>query len=189
MTETDFSINPNFNKYRAPLVPHFVQEFNGLYIVKRPLKLEEVIELAKHVISSQFKRGVKLSNATICKDFFITTLSLNEDETFCAVFLDTDNRIIAYEILEKGSINYAQVSARRVIKSTLKHNAAKIILAHNHPSGIINYSNADIHLTQKLKTLLKEIDVELIDHIIVAGNQAKSFAEEGIIFNLEETIR
>lgn len=177
MAATDFNIELNDNKSQSSLVSQFVQEFHGLYLVKRPLNLEEVIDLAKYVISSQFKRGMALSSTQICKDFFIATLSLNEDETFCAVFLDTGHRIIAYEILAQGSINYAPISARHVIKSALKYNAAGMILAHNHPSGIIKYSHQDIRLTQKLKTLLQEIDIELLDHIIIAGGQAQSLVE------------
>jgi DNA repair protein RadC len=96
------------------------------------------------------------------------------------LFLDNQHRVLAFERLFYGTINQAAVHPREVIKAVLRHNAAAVILAHNHPSGIAEPSRADQELTVRLRDALGLIDVRLLDHIIV-GDQCTSLAERGMI--------
>jgi DNA repair protein RadC len=97
------------------------------------------------------------------------------------LFLDVKNRLIASEELFRGTLTHASVYPREVVKSSLAHNAASVLLAHNHPSGTTEPSNADLTLTQALKQALALVDIRVLDHFIIAGRQAYSFAEHGCL--------
>jgi DNA repair protein RadC len=100
-------------------------------------------------------------------------------EVFMALFLDSQNRVLAREELFRGTLTQTSVYPREVVKRALAHNAAGIILAHNHPSGVAEPSQADRWLTDQLKTALGLVDVKVLDHFIVAGPAGFSFAERG----------
>jgi DNA repair protein RadC len=104
-----------------------------------------------------------------------------EHEVFMALYLDNQNQLIHDEILFNGTINAASVYPREVVKAALKHNAASLIFAHNHPSGIAEPSEADKLITQKLQKALALVDIHVLDHLIVAGNRCISFAQRGLI--------
>lgn len=104
-----------------------------------------------------------------------------ERETFTVLFLDSHNRLIAIEDLFTGTLNATSVYPREVVKAALQHNAAAVILAHNHPSGIATPSRADEALTQTLKAALQLVDVRCLDHLIVCKDTSLSFAEKGLI--------
>ena len=97
------------------------------------------------------------------------------------LFLDPQNRVQAQESLFEGTLTQANVYPREVVKRALYHNAASVIFAHNHPSGIAEPSRADENLTQALKSALALVDVRVLDHFIVAGNSIISFAERGLL--------
>ena len=102
-------------------------------------------------------------------------------EVFACLFLDNQHRVIEFEILFQGTINGASVHPREVIRKTLKHNAAALILAHNHPSGIAEPSAADRHITQELAKALDLIDVRVLDHIVIGDGESVAFSERGWI--------
>jgi len=102
-------------------------------------------------------------------------------EVFAAIFLDTQNRLLATEELFRGTLAQTNVFPREIVKRALFHNAAAVLFAHNHPSGIAEASQADRHLTQVLKQALGLIDVRVLDHFIVAADQVFSFAEHGML--------
>lgn len=104
-----------------------------------------------------------------------------EHEVFSVMLLDNRNRLIAYETMFRGTIDGASVYPREAVKQALAVNAAAVILTHNHPSGIAEASQADIHITERLTKALALVDIRVLDHIIVAGTTNVSFAERGLI--------
>lgn len=108
-------------------------------------------------------------------------LAEEQEEVFAALFLNNQHQLIAFEKLFHGTINEAAVYPRRVVKKALEHNAAKIIIAHNHPSNNCNPSAADEEMTRVLKKILSIVDVQLVDHIVVSHEEVYSFAERGLL--------
>jgi DNA repair protein RadC len=104
-----------------------------------------------------------------------------QQEVFMVLYLDSQNRLVKDEILFYGTINSASVYPREVVKAALKNNAAAVIFAHNHPSGIAEPSQADKLITNKLQQALQLVDISVLDHIIVGGETCVSFAERGLI--------
>lgn len=102
-------------------------------------------------------------------------------EVFVVMFLDAQNRLIAAEEMFRGTLTQTSVYPREIVKRAIEHNAASVIFAHNHPSGNTTPSRADEQLTYTLKSALQLIDIRVLDHVIVSGNQSLSFAEHGLI--------
>jgi DNA repair protein RadC len=102
-------------------------------------------------------------------------------EVFCLLYLDKRHRLIACDEMFRGTIDGASVHPREVVKNALRHNAAAIVLCHNHPSGVAEPSHADELITQRLKSALELVDIRVIDHVIVSAGDAISFAERGLI--------
>jgi DNA repair protein RadC len=121
-----------------------------------------------------------ISSKDVCS-FARLQLAAERDEVFGGLFLNNHNQLIAFEKLFYGTINEATVYPRKIVNTSLKYNAAKIIIMHNHPSGNCKPSKADIDLTQTLKEILNIVDVQLIDHIIVSVTESFSFAEAGLV--------
>jgi len=115
------------------------------------------------------------------RDYLRLTLANREQEVFLAVLLDAQNRVLACDELFRGTLTQTSVYPREVVKCALEHNAAAVIFAHNHPSGVAEPSHADQVLTQSLKQALALVDIKVLDHFIVAGSAALSFAERGLI--------
>lgn len=153
---------------------------NGLGPAKYA-QLQAVLELARRAIGEELKHGEAFGSPQAVKQYLQLTLSKKPHESFAALFLDVKNRLIHAEELFRGSLTQASVYPREVVKAALSHNAAAIIVAHNHPSGTPEPSHADRALTQTLKQALNLIDVRLLDHFVVAGSQVYSFAEHGEI--------
>jgi DNA repair protein RadC len=126
-------------------------------------------------------REVILSDSSAVVGYLRHKLASLEREVFACIFLDTRHRLIAFEKLFLGSVDRASVHPREVIKRTLAHNAAAVIFAHNHPSGVAEPSASDIQLTDELKGLLGKLDVRLLDHIVVGRGREVSFAERGLL--------
>jgi DNA repair protein RadC len=144
-------------------------------------QLQAVLELAKRAISEEIENTDTLSSPDAVKRYLRLLLSAKPYESFAVLFLDVKNRMIASEELFRGTLSHASVYPREVVKAALKHNAASIILAHNHPSGECEPSAADITLTQTLRQALELIEVKTLDHFIVAKSKVYSFAEHGQI--------
>lgn len=144
-------------------------------------QLQAVLELAKRAISEELQTQSSLSSPESVKQFLKLAIGSKQYESFNVLFLDVKNRLIKSEELFKGTLSHASVYPREIIKAALAHNAASVILAHNHPSGSPEPSQADLTLTQTLKTALDLVDIRLLDHFIVTNSQVYSMAEHGEI--------
>ncbi len=144
-------------------------------------QLQAVLELARRAIAEQLQAGVTLSSPQAVKQYLQLLLGNKPYESFAVLFLDVKNRLIASDELFRGTLTHTSVYPREVVKASLSHNAASIILAHNHPSGNPEPSAADQTLTSALKQALGLVDVRVLDHFIVAGSQIYSFAEHGLL--------
>lgn len=143
--------------------------------------LKAVLEMGKRHLRETLERGISLQNPDQTRDYLTSQLREYPHEVFACLFLDNRHRIIQFDKLFHGTINGASVHPREVVKQALHHNAAAVILAHNHPSGVAEPSQADQHLTQQLKQALNLIDVRVLDHIIVGDGETVSLAERGMV--------
>ncbi len=153
-------------------------QINGLGPAKFA-QLQAVLELARRALGEELKAGVTLSSPQAVKHYLQLLLGSKPYESFAVLFLDVKNRLIASEEMFRGTLTHTSVYPREVVKVSLAHNAASIIMAHNHPSGSAEPSAADHTLTQALKQALALVDVRVLDHFVVAGRQVYSFAEHG----------
>lgn len=143
--------------------------------------LQAVLELARRHFQELMQNGPALLNPQATRDFLHMRLRDLPHEVFCCLYLDNRHRVIAFEELFRGTVDGANVHPREVVKRALAHNAAALILAHNHPSGVAEPSQADQLITQRLKEALSLVDVRVLDHLIVGDNRCESFAERGLI--------
>lgn len=153
-------------------------KLNGLGPAKYA-QLQAVMELARRSITEELRAGETLSSPHAVRQYLQLLLARRPYESFAVLFLDVKNRLIAAEELFRGTLTHTSVYPREVLKTALSHNAAAVILAHNHPSGTPEPSAADRALTQALKQTLALVDIRLLDHFVVAGRQVYSFAEHG----------
>ncbi|HKO87708.1 MAG TPA: DNA repair protein RadC [Burkholderiales bacterium] len=144
-------------------------------------QLKAAIELGRRALAETARQTDALCSPTAVRDYLRLSLSEREHEVFVAVFLDAQNRVIEMEELFRGTLTQTSVYPREVVKSALRHNAAAVILAHNHPSGVAEASQADQSLTETLKRALAMVDVRVLDHFIVGRGRAFSFAERGLL--------
>jgi len=144
-------------------------------------QLQAVLEMARRALAETLRSSDALGSPGAVRDFLRLTLANREREVFLAVMLDAQNRVLACEELFRGTLTQTSVYPREVVKCALEHNAAAVIFAHNHPSGVAQPSQADELLTRNLKEALALVEVKVLDHFIVAGSQAISFAERGLL--------
>lgn len=144
-------------------------------------QLQAVLEMARRALGEALKNGNAMNSPALVRDFLRLSLTNKQHEVFIGIFLDAKNHTIATEELFSGTLTQTSVYPREVIKRALHHNAAAIIFAHNHPSGVAEPSHADKVLTQSLKQALAMIDVKVLDHFIVGGSSTMSFAEHDLI--------
>jgi len=154
---------------------------NSRYELIREATREEIIEMAVKLINRKFVRGLQLASPHDTRNFLKINLGEQEREVFIAIFVDNQHRVIAYEELFFGTIDGASVHPREVVKRALALNAAAVVFAHNHPSGISDPSQADKRITERLKCSLDLVDVRVLDHFIVGADEILSFAENGLI--------
>jgi len=133
------------------------------------------------ILEAQFACGDIVKNPTDTKRYLAFQIGGLEHESFCCLFLSTRHRILRFEQIFTGTIDGCAVYPREVVKRALRCNAAAVIFAHNHPSGVGEPSRADELLTRRLKDALALVDIRVLDHIIVAGTDAISLAERGIL--------
>lgn len=143
--------------------------------------LQAVLEMARRALHEQMRDCDALNSPGAVKEYLHITLGRKKHEVFSVLFLDAQNRPISVEELFRGTLTQTSVYPREVVKRALHHNAASVILAHNHPSGTSEPSHADQILTQTLKNALALIDIRVLDHFIVGGDTVLSFAERGLI--------
>lgn len=136
-------------------------------------------ELHRRYLYASVTRGQAFLDSKHAKQYLISELRHHQHEVFAAIFLDARHRMIQFERLFQGTLTHAEVYPRSVVKRALYYNAAALIIAHNHPSGVSNPSLADRKLTRRLDKALSLIEVRLLDHFIVADHTVLSFAEHG----------
>jgi DNA repair protein RadC len=144
-------------------------------------QLQAVLEMSRRALRETLDRGAALSSPQSVRDYLRLKLQGLPHEVFVAVFLDAQNRVLEVEELFRGTLTQTSVFPREIVKRALHHNAAAIIFAHNHPSGVAEPSRADEALTQTLKHTLALVDVKVLDHFVVGGDAAMSFAERGLL--------
>jgi DNA repair protein RadC len=141
---------------------------------------EGVIALALEILEQRiFKSDDVLNDRDLVKNYLTLKIGQLEHEIFGAIFLDLKFRVIASEIIFRGTLAHSEVYPREIIKLGLKYNASAMIIYHNHPSGVSQPSPDDIQLTKRLGDALSIVDIRIIDHIIVAGTNTLSFSEAG----------
>ena len=144
-------------------------------------KLLVAKELVRRSLMETMRQRDVLASPESVRDYLRMTLAGREYEVFMVLFLDAQNRVISPEEMFRGTLTQTSVYPRELVKSALARNAAAIAVAHNHPSGQAEPSRADEFLTQTLKSALALVDIRLIDHFVVAGDQCVSFAERGLL--------
>lgn len=144
-------------------------------------QLHAAAELTRRALAAQMKSGVNLTSPAAVRDFLRLSIQAREVEVFMGLFLDAQNRVLVVEELSRGTLTQTSVFPREVVRKALQHNAAAVIFAHNHPSGVAEPSHADETLTRALKDALALIDVRVLDHFIVGHGATLSFAERGLL--------
>jgi DNA repair protein RadC len=143
------------------------------------VQLQAVMELAQRALAEQVAMGDLLNAPELVRRYLRSLLGRQQHESFSVLFLDVKNRLLACEEMFRGTLTHTSVYPREVVKAALARNAASVILAHNHPSGSPEPSEADLLLTRSLVQALALVDVRVLDHFVVAGTQVHSFAEQG----------
>lgn len=182
-------------KSAVDLARHLLNEFGSLRALLeadlrsfcRPLglgpakftQLQAVLEMGRRHLAERLRRDCALQSPQAVRDFLTSQLRHEPHEVFGCLFMDTKHRMLAFEVLFRGSIDSASVYPRQVVKRALAHNAAAVIFCHNHPSGISTPSEADRMLTQRLTEALDLIEVRVLDHFIVGEGQPLSMVEHG----------
>ena len=157
-----------------------LKRIKGLGPAKRA-EITAVMELARRSLAQRLAQRTVLSSPQEVKDFLRLQLAHEEHEVFAVMFLDVQNQLLQFEPMFRGTLSQTSVYPREIVKRALAVQASAVILAHNHPSGIAEPSRADEFLTHSLKQALALIDVRVIDHLVVGGDQAVSFAERGLL--------
>lgn len=159
---------------------HELSQVHGIGTSKY-VQLQAIFEMSRRALSEQLQARDVLNSPQAVRDYLVLKLGSLTKEVFLVLFLDTQNRLVATEEMFSGSLKSTSVYPREVVKRALHHNAASVIFAHNHPTGIAQQSSADELLTKQLKQALALVDVRVLDHFIVAANHTLSFSEKGLI--------
>ena len=144
-------------------------------------QLQATLEMSRRHLQETIQRGNALANPDDTRRYLTARMRDLPHEVFAVLFLDNRHRVISLDEMFNGTINGASVHPREIVKRALSHNAAAVILAHNHPSGVAEPSEADQHLTRKLSEALGLIDVRVLDHFVIGDGEVVSFAERGWI--------
>jgi DNA repair protein RadC len=144
-------------------------------------ELQAAVEISRRQLTESLKAGPSLASPRATCDFLSAKLRDLEHEVFCCLYLDKRHRLIEYEELFRGTIDGTSVHPREIVKLALQRNSAAVIVAHNHPSGVAEPSQADELITQRVKEALGLVDIRLLDHIIVGDGVSVSLAERGLL--------
>lgn len=160
--------------------PGGLKDIRGLGPAKAA-QLAAVLEVARRCLGEELHAAGALTSPGAVKDYLRLAISGREHEVFVCLWLDAQHRVISCDEIFRGTLTQTSVYPREIVKAGLRRNAAAVIFAHNHPSGVAQPSQADELLTRNLKEALALVEVKVLDHFIVAGNQAISFAERGLL--------
>jgi len=144
-------------------------------------QLMAALEIGRRHLGESLSRGTALSSSRETRSYLQACLRDRSYEVFCALYLDNRHRVIAFQELFQGTLNGTAVYPREVVKHALRHNAAAVIFAHNHPSGVAEPSRADEVLTTRLKEALALVDIQVLDHVVVGDGEMVSFSERGLL--------
>ena len=144
-------------------------------------QFQAAFELARRALAESLRSRDVLDSPQSVRDYLRLRLANRQYEAFLVMFLDAQNRVITMDEIFRGTLTQTSVYPREIVRAALHHNAAAVIVAHNHPSGVAEASQADRLLTNALRRALELIDVKMLDHVIVAGQQVLSFAERGLL--------
>ncbi|WP_409075006.1 DNA repair protein RadC [Pantoea sp. C3] len=177
------------------LAQQMLQEFGSLYHIMTASKaafsgikgvgdaklaqLHAIAELAKRFFASQLARENAMENPQVTRHYLQSLLAHQEREIFMALFLDNQHRVLLAQKMFSGSINSVEVHPREIVREALKVNAAALILAHNHPSGMSEPSKADREITHKVSEACGLLNIRLLDHLVIGHGEYVSFAERG----------
>ena len=143
---------------------------------------QQIIDQALAILTARLKeKSLPFHNAQMVKSYLRLQLEEKESEHFSVMFLDTQNRLIDYQILFMGTIDSATVSPREVVKVALKLNARSVIVAHNHPSGVATPSQQDIDVTVRLREALEMVNIKILDHIVIGHNDIVSMSQQHLM--------
>jgi DNA repair protein RadC len=142
-------------------------------------QLQAGLEMARRHLGEALERGKPLTDPAATRKYLLAQLRDMTHEVFACLYLDNRHRVIRFEELFRGTIDGASVHPREVVRAALKHNAAALIFAHNHPSGVAEPSDADRRLTKRLADALGLVDIRVLDHFVVGDGEVVSFAERG----------
>lgn len=162
-------------------IPKTYRRLNRAIRLARSAEAQDVLAAAREILATRIRHGDVLGSPGAVRDYLQLILHSREYEVFVVVLLDAQNRVLASEEMFRGTLTQTSVYPREVVKTALRHNAAGVIFAHNHPSGVAEPSHADQLLTQSLKQALALVDIKVLDHFIVAGSSALSMAERGLL--------
>jgi len=157
-----------------------LESVKGLGPAKRA-QFGAAIELVRRSLKEKLKEAPALTSPGAVRDLLRLKLATRREEAFLCVWLDAQHKVIDVEEAFRGTLTQTSVYPREIVKHALHYNAAAVIFAHNHPSGVAQPSQADELLTRNLRDALALVEVRVLDHFIVAGNQAVSFAERGLL--------
>ena len=160
--------------------PEAFSQIHGMGTAKWA-QLQACLELGRRYLESTLDRGDAFTSPAITRRFLQARLRAYHHEVFACLVLDNQNRLIRFEELFTGTIDGASVYPREVVKRVLALNAAAVIFAHNHPSGVAEPSSADCHITQRLIAALDLVDVRVLDHFVVGDGEVVSMAERGML--------
>jgi len=152
----------------------------GLGVAKYA-QLQAVLEIARRHLAESLQQGELLNSAESAKQYVLAQLRHRRQEVFAVLFLDSQHRLLAFEEMFYGTVDGASVYPREVVKQALAHNAAAVIVSHNHPSGVAEPSQADMRITERLQSALELVDVRLLDHFVVGNAEVMSFAQHGLL--------
>lgn len=177
------------------LAPQMLNEFGSLYGilsanreqlanikgvgVAKITQLQAVAETARRFFASQLARENVMENPQVTRDYLQSVLAHQEREIFMALFLDNQHRVLQAQKMFSGSINSVEVHPREIVREALKLNAAAVILAHNHPSGVAEPSRADREITERISKACTLLNIRLLDHLVIGHGEFTSFAERG----------
>jgi DNA repair protein RadC len=152
----------------------------GLGPAKRA-QFAAAVELARRALQEKLAVATALTSPGAVRDYLRLKLSARKEEVFICIWLDAQHRATDFEVAFTGTLTQTSVYPREIVKKALARNAAAVIFAHNHPSGVAQPSQSDELLTRNLKEALALVEVKVLDHFVIAGNQAISFAERGLL--------
>ena len=157
-----------------------LEAIKGLGPAKRA-QFAAAVELARRALQEHLAENAALNSPGAVRDYLRMKLAARKEEAFVCIWLDAQHRAIAFEVAFQGTLTHTSVYPREIVRRALERNAAAVIFAHNHPSGVAQPSRSDELLTRDLKDALALVEVKVLDHFVVAGNQALSFAERGLL--------